>query len=261
MSSQLINTPSSDNLLLGAGELFFNRFDSAGNPTYERSLGDASVVNLSTEVETVEHYSSMSADKGLYASANKSTKPTLKITLHEADPLNLALGLLGETAIVTQAAATGKTAQIAKAVKGGWFPLGYRRVKNVVVKEAVGTDPESYVLDVDYSVDPATGRIQILPDGGIEDDTALTVTFDLEAYQAIKVSGGKAPKIRGYLRFVGDPTQGPAYDAEFWRVTISPDGEIGLISEDFASFGLTVNIENDRKNHPDDPYYYLIKKN
>lgn len=256
-----INTPSSENMLLGAGELFFNRFDSAGNPTFERSLGDASAVNLTTEVEAIEHYSSMSADKGIYASANKSIKPILKITLHEVDPLNLALALLGEASQVTQEAASGKVVKISNVVPGGWFPLGYRQVTKVVVRDDKAVDPQTYSADQDYIVHPETGRIQILTGGGIEAGTALEVSFDIEAYQAMKISGGKMPKVKGYLRFVGDPTQGPAYDGEFWRVTITPDGEIGLIGEEFASFGLTVNIENDRQHHPDDPYYYLIKKN
>ncbi|EGO64168.1 hypothetical protein [Acetonema longum] len=259
--AKLINTPDSGNLLLGAGELFFNRFDAAGNPTFERSLGDASSVMYTTETEALEHYSSMSAERGLYASANKSTKPSIKITLHEFDPLNLAIAFLGESSIVKQEAATGKTQKIAKAVKGGWFALGYREVTNVVVKDEMETGPKTYQAGVDYTVDPGTGRIQILDGGSIADDAPLSVTFDLEAYEKIKISGGKANKIKGYLRFVGDPTQGPAYDAEFWRVSMTPDGDIGLISEEFASFGLTAAIENDKVKHPDDPYGYYIKKN
>jgi hypothetical protein len=74
------------------------------------------------------------------------------------------------------------------------------------------------------------------------------------------VSGGSATNIEGRLRFIGDPTTGPKYEAEFWRVTIRPDGVMGLIGDDFASTPLTVRVEDDSVNHPaPDNLYRLLR--
>lgn len=120
----------------------------------------------------------------------------------------------------------------------------------------------SYVLDADYKVfDAAAGLIQILEKGSIPAGTDLTVTFDTAASKRVATSGASDVNIEGELYFLGDPTMGPAKILNIWRGKVTPDGDVGLITDDFGSFGLTVDAQDDRENHPDYPLYKLADKN
>lgn len=242
---------TSKDLWLGAGKLFFNRLDKAGLPTGERPLGNAPEFTVTTTTEKKEKYSSMEAAKGLLESIVVKITNTAKTKLDYFSPANLALALMGEEGVFTQKAETGKNAKFTKVTQGMFYNLGYKAVKNVVV----GT----HVAGPDYKVDAKTGRVEIIVGGGITDGSDIDVTFDTGDCAMVKISGGVARKIEGYLHFVGDPTMGPAYEGEFWRVSITPDGDLGFISEDWGNIGLTIDIQNDSENHPDDPYYRLLK--
>lgn len=248
---------TSKDLWLGAGKLFFNRLDKDGKQTGERPLGNAPEFTVTTTTEKKEKYSSMEAAKGLLESIVVKITNTAKTKLDYFSPANLALALMGEEGVFTQTAATGKDVKFTKVTQGMFYNLGYKAVKNVIVDHITAGTP--YVVGTDYKVDAKTGRIEIIVGGGIADGSDIDVTFDIGDCAMVKISGGVARKIEGYLHFVGDPTMGPAYEGEFWRVSITPDGDLGFISEDWGSIGLTIDIQNDSENHPDDPYYRLLK--
>lgn len=256
-----MGTPSSENLMLGAGVLYFDRFDSTGAKTGERHLGNCTAFTLTTEVEKVERYSSMDKAKRLYKSVVKSIKATGKITLDEFDPSNLALALLGDEGVVTQTAGTiaagSATSFIAK--KGNAVSLGKFNVTNVVVKDSTGST--TYVLNTDYILNAKAGVIFFPTQSAIVDASTIKVSYDWPVGSFPKVAGATQGKIEGFLRFLGDPTSGPAYFGEFWRVSVSPEGELGFISDDWGSFGLNIECQDDASNHPTDPMYRLVKLN
>jgi hypothetical protein len=248
---------TSKDLWLGAGKLFFNRLNKLGQPTGERPLGNAPEFTLTTATEKKEKYSSMDAAKGLLESIVTKVTITAKTKLDYFSPANLALALMGEEGVYTQVAEADKDVQFTKVTQGMFYNLGYKAVKDVVVAPTPASTP--YVLGTDYKLDVKTGRIEIIVGGGIADGSDIDVTFDVGECAMVKISGGVAKKIEGYLHFVGDPTMGPAYEGEFWRVSITPDGDLGFISEDWGSIGLTIDVQNDSEHHPDDPYYRLLK--
>jgi hypothetical protein len=116
----------------------------------------------------------------------------------------------------------------------------------------------NYVEDADYTVDAKVGRIYIIPGGDIADNASIGVKFDADAVTCVKVVGGNTSKIEGYLRFVGDPTTGPAYHGEFWNISIQPDGELGFISEDWGSITIKFECQDDSANHPKEKFYRLL---
>lgn len=254
-----MGTPSSENLMLGAGVLYFDRFDSSGAKTGERHLGNCTAFSLTTEVEKVERYSSMDKAKRLYKSVIKSIKSTGKITLDEFDPANMALALLGEEGVVTQvlgSVAPGAALSFV-AKKGYGIKLGHFKVSNVIVKNSAGDT--TYVLNTDYNLNDKAGMIFITAGSTIVDGSTIKISYDYAAATLPKVAGATLGKIEGFLRFVGDPTSGPAYLGEFWRVSVSPEGEMGFISDDWSTFGLSIECQDDAVNHPTDPMYRLVK--
>lgn len=252
-------TPSSDNLMLGAGQLFFDRFDNSGAKTGERHLGNCTAFTLTTEVEKVEKFSSLNAAKLLYKSVIKSIKATGKITLDEFDPANLALVLLGDEGVITQTAGSVTAASpLSFTTKKGYgMKLSHYQVSNVVVKDSTGAT--TYVSGTDYQVNAKAGAIYIPETTTIVDGSIIKASYDYAACSLPKVSGATKGKIEGFLRFLGDPTSGPAYHGEFWKISVSPEGELGLITDDWGSFGINFECQADTINHPSDPMYRLVR--
>lgn len=251
--------PSSDNLMLGAGMLFFDRFDSQGASTGARALGNCTSFTLNTAVEKVEKYSAMDKAKRLYKSVIKSIKATGKLTLDEFDAANVALALLGTEGTVTQTSGTVDVGTPFSAVarKGYMVKLGHYSVSDVVVKDSTGTT--TYTVNTDYTIQNAKAGIIYIPASStIVDAATIKCSYTYGAVTLPKIAGAAQGKIEGYLRFVGDPTTGPAYYGEFWKVSISPEGDLGFISDDFANFTLNFECQDDTANHPTDPMYRVI---
>lgn len=118
------------------------------------------------------------------------------------------------------------------------------------------------VENVDYlinEVDIRGGIINIPPTAKIDDDTEVLVAFHVPAMQAPKIMGGTIGKIERGLLFIGDPNIGPCYNMEIWKASIKPNGDVGLIGTDFASFQLECTLLSDRANHPTEPLYTMAK--
>lgn len=250
--------PSSENLLLGKGQVFFDRLTSAGVTTGLKHLGNVETFELTTADDTVEKYSSMVKSAPLYKRVNRRRTVTLRITGDEFHPENMALATMGDLAVLVQVA----TPIVAEAVYPATFPGAYFTTKKlgpvtaVVVKFGAGAG----VLGVDYAVINANaGLIRILP--GTILTGAVTVDYTPTAYTATTgpkvVGGGNSGIIQGKILYVGDPAAGPAQMVEVWSVSISPDGAIGLISEDFATMSLTATVQDDSANHATNPLYQI----
>ncbi|VBB05570.1 Hypothetical protein LUCI_0780 [Lucifera butyrica] len=361
-----MGTPSAKNLLLGAGQVFFDRFDAGGNRTGLRHFGNVPKFNLKTEVDKVEKKSSMNAARTTYAEAIREIKSSADLTLEEFDPANLALALLGEEGVIIQEA--GSVAdQKQKAYKGRMIQVDAYNISDIVVKPInptpaviaavapvgnvtsdgtvtssgtyTGATAEGYyivitaaptnagtitgckyqwkkglsgVLSSDVtasgnaqslekgisvklslsgsqsfvvgdtwkiSVTPAMteytagtdfktnsvlcrgGLISIPETSRIPDATDVLVSYTKAAGAFPKVAAATVGSVEGFMLFLGDPTKGPAYNGEFWHVSVTPNGDVALIGEDFAGFDITVTVLDDRENHPNEPLHRLIKLN
>jgi hypothetical protein len=71
------------------------------------------------------------------------------------------------------------------------------------------------------------------------------------------VKGGTDNTIEGALLFVGDPSAGPKMMVEVWRAGFTPDGALGLISEEFADLGLVGGVLADPVGHPGNQLYQV----
>lgn len=254
-----------DLLLLGRGKLYFDRFDANGNATGERFLGNCTRLESSTTDELREKYSSATQDSPLMKSVNVRRTQELAITLDEFDPENVALALMGEAgylaaqtggAIVDESV-TGKLGKYVKLANRGTIASPLSGV--VVTTDPAGT---TYTVNDDYIVDAVTGRLYCVPGGAISDDEALLIDYTAPAIAATdiqKIIAGNKNTIEGFMRFIGDPAAGPIFEAEIWKVSINPDGAIGLISDEFAEFPLKGKILDDSANHPTEPLWRLLK--
>jgi len=251
--------PSSENLLLGKGQVFFDRFDASGLSTGFKHIGNVETFELTTTDDKVQKFSSMSAGAPLYKEVNRRRTAVLTLTGSEFHPENMALVTMGSQSELVQAA----TAVVAEPVfpttiKGAYFmtkKLG--PISAVAVKFGV----TSGVLNTDYAIINANvGLIRILP--GTALTGAVTVDYTPTAYTSgsgpAMVAGGASGVIQGAIKFIGDPSTGPDMIIDVWRANVSPNGAVGLIGDDFATMSLTMSILDDSANNPSFPLYRII---
>lgn len=270
--SKLYASPNAENLLLGAGQIYFNRYLSdTGYYVGERHLGNVTDFTFNTNVEMFEKYSSMTADRGLYFSAPKQTRGSGKLVMDEYDPYNLCLGLLGTHSVIQQTAGTVLPAAaetFLNVSRGQAIKLGssgtqkfFTASSGIVVTDSAGTT--TYVQDRDYIVLSEAAGMIFFPDNelSIFPTTASTVkvSYGYTAATIREIAGGTDLQIEGYLRFVGDPTAGPGYEGEFWNVSIIPDGELTFIGDDQKPVNITFECQDDTMNHPTEPFYRLAR--
>jgi len=281
---QLFGTPSAENLMLGKGSIFFNRYDPAtASYTGERHLGNCTEFTFGNTADVAKKYSSMDHRAALYKAYNKSLKSSGKVVMDEFDPYNVAMILLGENSVVNQVAgavAAGSPEKYPAVRRSQMIKLGSYNAAGVaqpenaqkfnidpatlVVKDSTGTT--TYQKNRDYLVVNAGAGVIMVPDTvqcSIPNTTVgvdLMISYGYGNAVLPQIVGGTNLRIEGYLRFVGDPILGRAYEGEFWKVTIMPEGDVTFIGEDLANMNFSFDCEDDSMNHPDDPYARLLFK-
>lgn len=234
-------TPSSSNMYLGSGEIFFNRFDANGALTQWRSLGMCTKFELNPTVQVAEKYSSLTGARGLYARAVTQTGAEAAITMHEFDKENLALAFLGTANAFAQSSGTATDTSLGTGnVKLGYaLDTGKKKITVTGVKKSPST---ALVSDVDFSYDSDSGLIRFLSTAtAITDgDTALW-TGSYPTIASFDVAALTNAILNGRLKYVSaTDSTGPRYEVEVFKASISPDGALGFIGDDFAEIGLKV---------------------
>ncbi len=246
-----------NNILLGRGKIYFDRFDATGARTGELFLGNCPTFEITPTSEDIKKYSSADKAADLIASDVLRTTLALRIVGDEFSKENLAMALFGDTSTLSQSGSTVTNEAIANVLQGLYYPLSKRQVSSVTVTGSGGSP--IYVVDDDYKVDAVTGRIYIVEGGAITDGSDIEVDFTYATIALPTIRGMNQTSVKGYLRFIGDPARGPKYECEIWRASVRADGAIGFISDEYSSFTLTGDIESDAVNHPNEPHYRLIK--
>ena len=120
----------------------------------------------------------------------------------------------------------------------------------------------AYIAGKDYVIEYQASSMGLVKIPATSTITGSTVKISYKVPEGVfpKVSGGNAGKIEGELLFLGDNGMSTVYNANFWKVSLTPSGDLtGLIGTDFGSFELTGDILSDRLNHPDEPFYHYVK--
>jgi len=246
-------------LLLGRGKIYFDRFDANGQPTGLRFLGEADKLEVNPSATTKDYFTMSKAASTKMAQNITQQTHEIDIQLREYQPANLAIALLGDSVVLAQVQtviAAGGEQLSAKAIPGCIYQTALRNISAVSAES--GATP--LVAGTDFEVLDATlGLIHVLPGTQILDGTKpLSVGYTAAAINGgTQIQGGTESKIEGKLVFVGDPANGPAYDAEVWRVRFQPSGALALITDDYSQIPLKGEAMDDSANHPAQPLYRL----
>jgi hypothetical protein len=105
-----------------------------------------------------------------------------------------------------------------------------------------------------YIVDSKTNRILIVG-GDIDAGDAVTVSATVAAGTKTVLAGATAKRVIALVRFVADNTQGANKHVVCHRVDVTPDAEVGFISDDLASWSLAGSVLNSADIDPTSPYF------
>lgn len=252
--------PNPANVLLGRGRVLLDNLDANGNRTGMQDLGNCTAVQTENKVEIKEKYESMDPASSLYARGVTRQTVSIKITGDEFTLDNIARAMLGNVVQVTGTGAT-VTAEAftppAGAALGKYFPLAHRNITTLTDLKQAST---TLVLGTDYTVDLLRGIVFLMPTSPtITPGAALTADYTYGNYTYNAVSVASVGTVECYLRFLGNPIKGPTYEAEYWHVSFTPSGELGLIADDFGNWTLEGEVIADPVNHPTQPIGRLIQ--
>ncbi len=255
-----IKNPNANLPMLGKGSILFDRFDGSGNPQGYFHLGNCTKFEIDMKDDLAELYSSLNKSVSLISTALKKRVPSISITGTDFAADKMALVMMA-AAKSTQAETAGQitaealvSATVTK--KGKYFATLHRSIDptpaNIVVKQGATT----LVAGTDYVVvDPVEGLIYFPANSAVQDATAVTIDYKTLAKSFDQVAGGTQPIVQGRIRFVPDPTDGQKIGVEVWKVNLSPNGQIGLIADDYGNWTLDGRVLDDTANHPNSPFY------
>ena len=260
-------TPSPENLYLGAGSVFFDRFDNAGKSTGLRHLGNVDTFEINMSIETSEKKNAMDGTKATYAEIVTGMTAEVSMTMTEYVPENVALAVMGDSAVFTQELTTvtdkifGPAADNVKL--DVWYDLECIDPDVTSIKQGVSPlNPDAYELK------PESGMVRLRSEydgaGAAEEGMALTWTGTAPAITPqqgkVAVQGMTTGSLKGRIHYESaeNQVQGPRVLVDIWVCGLNPEGALGLITEDFGTFNLKGKVYADTSRPAGEQYFRVI---
>ena len=255
-----------DNILIGAGEVYVDLFDAAGTPQGELYLGDAVGAALAITTEETTVFSGTGAVARELARIARSVTRTVNLTLHDINLENLALFTVGAVERLDAAAAVADEAAVVR--PGRWYQLGGADRPAGALKIATPADKAAAIAAVtvastaqqpvtakqaieakrfdaagteteqkgQFIVDYERARIFWLPAGhalhealaGIVEGTEVHIDY-MPADGARDQVQGALKQVTGAFRYIEDAAEGEGRNIYAPRCSIIPGGDLSLL--------------------------------
>lgn len=253
-----------DNIVIGAGEVFLDLLDADGNRQGERYVGDSVGMSLSATEERAQVFSGdgPTARKLIDAVTQRDFAGT--VTLHDSSKENLALLLQGENPADEADSATAVTDEVVAGVKQGrWYQLGVSATKrmgylSIASAGFAATDSESspttFTAGDDYRIDADNARIYIVPGGSINDGTDLKVDYTPVAATHERAQTKSPPEqVLAAVRYIEHPASGRGRNVYIRRCSVGVAGEVQLkdrARQTEQTFPLTLGVQEPTDGYP-----------
>ncbi|KJS40360.1 MAG: hypothetical protein VR70_05825 [Rhodospirillaceae bacterium BRH_c57] len=250
--------PSTENYSIFKADVFLGRYGS----TDKKHIGNVPALSYAPEVETLEHYSSMAGVREKDAEVTTTTAATLSMTLDEITSRAIAIAMLGEEVVYERVEAAGQVAVFEGVKAGDKLALPHGVVSGVTITDGTAVTPVDYTLTTHYTVDAAAGVITIVAIPATADDT-VEVAYDADAIVAgtRKVINLLADTTAEWSLFsVGTNDVGKRLRIEVGRFKITPSGELGLITDEWATLEVEGSVLRDTAT-PGYPFGRVIELN
>lgn len=229
---------ASPEIILASGYAYFEQEDANGVLSGgERRILEAGDMEITVEPTSLEYWSTDGQIAERLANVTTRVARTGKLKTGDMLLTNVAFFLNGTEATVTQVA-TPVVDEPRTGYKDRWMqlgasltnPTGVRAVSSVVVTGVGGTP--TYVLNTDYELDAAMGRIRPITAGAITDGLALLVDYTPAANSRTRIATNQLAPRKGALRLISDNTFGANRDIYIPQVQIVPTGPMVLKSRE-----------------------------
>ena len=238
---------------LGKGVLYLAPFKPGTQIATEfRDIGNASEFTVTIETEKLDHFSSRGGLREKDMTVNLEVTRTLNVVTDSINADNLALFMMSDTGVetITTVGSTitdepfndikvGRSYQLGVTESNPVGVAGINPTGFVVKNDAVS--PTTYAAGTDYLLDPATGMFTVLGGGAITAGTNLRVTYSTLSRSRDQIKSGNK-SAEGAMRFVTANPVGENVVYTFPYVSISPNGDLGLISEEWMQISLMGEI-------------------
>ncbi|MFA6701016.1 MAG: hypothetical protein WCS28_12710 [Thiomicrospira sp.] len=219
--------------LIYEGNIHAQRY--VGGVLQAKAVGPFEITELTITAsnEVKERKSNLVGQSGKVRGSFARTNPTnLKISANATNSDLYALFLLGSTAALSVTGGTATSESVADMEHDKWYKLAHDNVSAVTIA--------TKVLGTDFEVDGKLGLIRNLSTGTIADNATNSVDYTYSGITGTTIRVGTESKVDVKLigRLVNAET-GAFAILEVPKVTLSPDGDISLIGDDYQSFGLT----------------------
>lgn len=236
-----------DNLVLGRGRLYFDRF-KPGTKTRtgaERYLGSTPELSV-TQSETTLDHRSMEGGRSVKDRSVALTNDTNgSFTTDDISKENVALWYLGDASKVVLAGGVALTSVFEDVQLGSYYqlgvtdatPAGARNVSNVTANNGAAV-----VEAGNFEIDPVLGRVYLLPDAAdLEGGDDVTFTFDSAAGTEDRIIPN-GEQIHGRLIFIADNAEGDNDDRVWPYVKLAPDGDHSLKGDDWQTMAFAFEV-------------------
>lgn len=225
---------------LGRGKVFFDAFlPGTQTLTGRRYIGNTPSMDLNVTSTQLDHYSSDQGIKFKDDSVILQLDRKGSFTTDEVTQDNMALFLIGSTQLVVQGILTAQV-QVINGVKLDRYyqvgatpanPSGARDVAIATVATTPGAVP--LVLNTDYTIDPLTGLLYIVPTSVVVVDgtTNITINWSATATTRNQVQTTVNPNVYGALYFQSFNPKGPQQDYFMPYTLVTPNGAFNLKSD------------------------------
>lgn len=228
----------SSRAFLGGGDLYINRYDTAGNKVGMAGPFECSKFEIKPNTDLKEQTSKGRSTYGQVIESVAIQKPAdVSITLTEMDKDGLTLAMLGTAADVSQGSGsvTAETVVLTAAKLDKWQPLTKKNINatGVVVKNNAGST--TYVEGTDYKVNRTLGWIMVLSTGSIASTETIKVDFAYAAYEGALISGATQAQVRAEYVLDGiNFADNKPVIVTAHEVVLSPDSAFDFLSSNFG---------------------------
>ncbi len=237
-----------DNIIVGAGDLYFAPLEPGGALGAERHLGHVSQATLAIQEERVTVQSSSGPPRTL-VDAVRSVTRTITMTLNDMSLANLA-AFLGSDAALPRPEEAVKDDEIAVAAieTGPCYGLPGargRKVKDLVVYKAKNKAGTKLAVGTHYRAEESHGRLRLLQsDGGAANGDTLYASYTVTKGERLAIDHPQP--VRGALRYIElspdivPDSHGRHYYAPL--VSLRPAGDLSLIGQDIQGLQIAALI-------------------
>lgn len=265
-----------NNLVLGRGRLFFDRYDNKGNPTGERYLGNTPELNATQDVTTLDHFSSdygvkemddqmvlQNTRSGSFITDNISMENVAAFyggneqTIVNTQESDVKEGLNAENAVTRgrfyQLGQTVDDPQGLGNIDAANFELYYASANAAIV---IGSGDLSAVSGLtllpvgNYELEADTGRVYIEPDApDLIAPSKLYAQYNRKA-GSTDIFVTSDDSVRGALRFISDNPKGLQLNYYWPQVNLTPNGDYALKGDDWQQLSFNFGVLKKDCNTP-----------